>query len=89
MHVLPPARAETAQHRRHVRVELFRIVAEESRRSRCLVIGEDLGTVPEEVVRDMVACGVYGYKPSFGRVPFPVRDIPMGAIPFVLQRSAR
>jgi 4-alpha-glucanotransferase len=42
--------------------QLFRVVAEESRHSRCLVIGENLGTVPQEVVRDMAACGAFGYK---------------------------
>ena len=42
--------------------ELLGIVALESWRNRCLVIGEDLGTVPGEVRRAMQAFGVYHYK---------------------------
>ena len=41
--------------------QLFATVAEESRRSGCLVVGEDLGTVPFEVGKAMTEEGVYGY----------------------------
>ncbi|WP_303674528.1 4-alpha-glucanotransferase [Vampirovibrio chlorellavorus] len=42
--------------------ELFGILALESQRNRCMVIGEDMGTVPE-VVRDrMDRWGVFSYK---------------------------
>ncbi|MFZ8885919.1 MAG: 4-alpha-glucanotransferase [Steroidobacteraceae bacterium] len=40
---------------------LFDIVAEESARSGCMVIGEDLGTVPPEVRGLMEEAGVHGY----------------------------
>ena len=40
---------------------LFDAVATESRCNGCLVIGEDLGTVPAEVGRAMADSGVYGY----------------------------
>lgn len=42
--------------------ELMAIVALESRRRRCLVIGEDLGTVPPEVRAAMAAHGLYSYR---------------------------
>jgi 4-alpha-glucanotransferase len=41
--------------------QLFATVAEESRRSGCLVVGEDLGTVAAEVGQAMADSGVYGY----------------------------
>jgi 4-alpha-glucanotransferase len=42
--------------------ELFGILALESQRNQCMVIGEDMGTVPD-VVRDRMNCwGVYSYK---------------------------
>jgi 4-alpha-glucanotransferase len=40
---------------------LFDAVAAESHRNACLVIGEDLGTVPAEVGEAMTASGMYGY----------------------------
>lgn len=42
--------------------DLFGIVALESRRNRCLVIGEDLGTVPEGFRELMFGSGVFGYR---------------------------
>lgn len=42
--------------------ELMGIVALESQRRRCLVIGEDLGTVPPEVRAAMGAHGLYSYR---------------------------
>lgn len=42
--------------------ELMAIVALESERRRCLVIGEDLGTVPPEVRAAMTARGLYSYR---------------------------
>lgn len=41
--------------------QLFAAVADESHRSGCLVVGEDLGTVPVEVGRAMADSGIYGY----------------------------
>lgn len=42
--------------------DLVRILALESRRNRCLVIGEDLGTVPEGFRPRMRAAGVLSYR---------------------------
>jgi 4-alpha-glucanotransferase len=42
--------------------ELMGIVALESQRRRCLVIGEDLGTVPETVRNAMHEAGMYSYR---------------------------
>ncbi|MGG2309906.1 4-alpha-glucanotransferase, partial [Salmonella enterica] len=42
--------------------DLLRIVALESRRNRCLVIGEDLGTVPEGFRPAMLQAGILSYK---------------------------
>jgi 4-alpha-glucanotransferase len=45
--------------------EMMALVALESVRQRCLVIGEDLGTVPPEVRDAMSAHGVYSYRVLF------------------------
>jgi len=42
--------------------ELMRILAMESERARCLVIGEDLGTVPDEMRSAMERGRLYHYK---------------------------
>jgi 4-alpha-glucanotransferase len=42
--------------------DLMSVLALESERHRCLVVGEDLGTVPDEVRRAMVEYAVYSYK---------------------------
>lgn len=42
--------------------DIFRIIALESRRSQCIVIGEDLGTVPEGFGDIMRASGLLSYK---------------------------
>lgn len=42
--------------------DLTRIVALESRRNRCLVIGEDLGTVPEGFRPAMARAGILSYR---------------------------
>nr|AIA85551.1 Glyco_hydro_77 [uncultured Enterobacter sp.] len=38
------------------------MLALESQRHRCMVIGEDLGTVPVEIVGKLRKSGVYSYK---------------------------
>lgn len=42
--------------------DLFRLVALESRRHRCLVIGEDLGTVPEGFRERMDRTAIFAYR---------------------------
>jgi (1->4)-alpha-D-glucan 1-alpha-D-glucosylmutase len=42
--------------------DLVGILALESQRNRCLVIGEDLGTVPDEVRATLAAAGVLSYR---------------------------
>ena len=42
--------------------DLLAILALESQRHRCMVIGEDLGTVPVEIVSKLRESGVYSYK---------------------------
>ncbi|MBC7946104.1 MAG: 4-alpha-glucanotransferase, partial [Burkholderiales bacterium] len=42
--------------------ELLAIVALESQRNRCMVIGEDLGTVPEEIRTALQPAGVLSYR---------------------------
>ena len=41
---------------------LLRVIAEESNRARCAVIGEDLGTVPEGFRDTLARFGVWGYR---------------------------
>ncbi len=43
--------------------ELLGILSQESRRARCLVVGEDLGTVLPELRRALNAAGVLSYRP--------------------------
>jgi 4-alpha-glucanotransferase len=45
--------------------DLMGILALESQRHRCLVIGEDLGTVPEAILQAMPDYGVYSYRVFF------------------------
>ena len=42
--------------------DLLGLVALESRRNRCMLIGEDLGTVPDEVRHGLEAAGVLSYR---------------------------
>jgi 4-alpha-glucanotransferase len=56
---------ETADHGAYVQYpvdDLLSILALESQRHRCMVIGEDLGTVPVEIVSKLRNSGVYSYK---------------------------
>ncbi|GEM75306.1 4-alpha-glucanotransferase [Vibrio sagamiensis] len=45
--------------------QMLSILALESHRQQCSVIGEDLGTVPEEIVTLLQEAGVYSYKVFF------------------------
>jgi 4-alpha-glucanotransferase len=42
--------------------ELLAVVALESQRNQCLIVGEDLGVVPDEIRRALPRFGVYHYK---------------------------
>lgn len=56
---------ETADHGAYVHYpvdDLLAILALESQRHHCMVIGEDLGTVPQEIVGKLRRGGVYSYK---------------------------
>lgn len=56
---------ETADHGAYVQYpvdDLLSILALESQRHQCMVIGEDLGTVPVEIVSKLRDSGVYSYK---------------------------
>ncbi|HIF9501329.1 TPA: 4-alpha-glucanotransferase [Photobacterium damselae] len=45
--------------------DLLAILALESHRHQCTVIGEDLGTVPDEIVDKLATAGVHSYKVFF------------------------
>ncbi len=45
--------------------DMAAIVALESRRARCVVVGEDLGTVPQEIRDMMRARGLLSYRPLY------------------------
>lgn len=58
-------RGQTAQHGAYVSYpvdDLLAVLALESHRQQCMVIGEDLGTVPREITGKLRAAGVYSYK---------------------------
>jgi len=42
--------------------DLLAVLALESQRHQCMVIGEDLGTVPKEIVTSLRDSGIYSYK---------------------------
>lgn len=42
--------------------ELLAILALESQRHQCMIIGEDLGTVPKAIVEKLKAAGIFSYK---------------------------
>ncbi len=45
--------------------DLLGVLALESQRQRCMVIGEDLGTVPPEITGQLQEAGIYSYKVLF------------------------
>lgn len=45
--------------------DMLAILALESHRQQCSVIGEDLGTVPEEIISELSDAGVHSYKVFF------------------------
>jgi len=60
--VPPGLPADQGAYVRYPVEDLFRLVALESRRNRCLVIGEDLGTVPDGFRERMVRTGIFAYR---------------------------
>jgi 4-alpha-glucanotransferase len=65
--------------------QLLRVIAEESRKHRCIFIGEDLGTVPEGFRETMARWGVWSYRVMmFERRPDgtfrPPEDYPADAL---------
>lgn len=63
--VPPGADARRGGYVRYPLDELLAIVALESHRNRCLVIGEDLGTVPPEVRDALARARVLSYRPLY------------------------
>ncbi|MBI3447163.1 MAG: 4-alpha-glucanotransferase [Magnetospirillum sp.] len=60
---VPPGQpADQGAYVRYPVDDLFRLVALESRRKSCLVIGEDLGTVPEGFRERMDRMGIFAYR---------------------------
>ncbi|MCL9781683.1 4-alpha-glucanotransferase [Vibrio sp. S4M6] len=45
--------------------DMLSILALESHRSQCSIIGEDLGTVPDEIVDELSQAGIHSYKVFF------------------------
>lgn len=60
--VPPGAGADEGAYVRYPVDDLFRLVALESRRNRCLIIGEDLGTVPEGFRERMDRMAMFAYR---------------------------
>jgi len=60
--VPPGASADQGAYVRYPVDDLFRLVALESVRSRCLVIGEDLGTVPDGFRERMARTALFAYR---------------------------
>jgi len=60
--VPPGVAADQGAYVRYPVGDLFRLVALESRRNHCLVIGEDLGTVPEGFRERMDHTGLFAYR---------------------------
>lgn len=60
---VPPGQpADQGAYVRYPAEDLFRLVALESRRNSCLVIGEDLGTVPDGFRERMDRMGIFAYR---------------------------
>ena len=68
--------------------ELLRLVALESRRHRCAVIGEDLGTVPDGFRETMQAANVLSYRVVMFERRWDGNFIPPGEYPLLAAASA-
>ncbi|MBC7907249.1 MAG: 4-alpha-glucanotransferase [Rhodospirillaceae bacterium] len=60
--VPPGASADQGAYVRYPVEDLFRLVALESKRNSCLIIGEDLGTVPEGFRERMASMSMFAYR---------------------------
>ncbi|HYG54470.1 MAG TPA: malto-oligosyltrehalose synthase [Burkholderiales bacterium] len=60
--------------------ELLAILAAESRQRQCMVIGEDLGTVPAELRAALNAAGVLSYRPLMFEKDAPADAYPRDAL---------
>jgi (1->4)-alpha-D-glucan 1-alpha-D-glucosylmutase len=74
------AKADRGGYVRYPFSDLLAILAAESRRARCLVIGEDLGTVPAELRAALNAAGVLSYRPLLFQGDTPPQDYPRDAL---------
>ena len=63
--VAPGMQAHEGIYIRFPMADMFRIIALESHRNQCVVIGEDLGTVPEGFDQIMADAGLLSYKVLF------------------------
>ena len=63
--VAPGMRADEGVYITFPLADILRIIALESRRNSCVVIGEDLGTVPEGFGEIMASAGLLSYKVLF------------------------
>ena len=61
--------------------ELLGLLARESRRNRCMVVGEDLGTVTPELRRALNEAGVLSYRPLVFEKDAKGEFVPPGAYP--------
>ncbi|MDG6895130.1 4-alpha-glucanotransferase [Volucribacter amazonae] len=58
-------KGDTAHNGAYIRYpvdDLIAILALESQRHQCLIIGEDLGTVPKEIIKKLADAGIFSYK---------------------------
>ena len=60
--------------------ELLSLLAQVSRSRRCMVIGEDLGTVPPELRKALNAAGVLSYRPLLFEKDAPAAAYPRDAL---------
>ncbi|MGH8739781.1 MAG: malto-oligosyltrehalose synthase, partial [Burkholderiales bacterium] len=75
-----PAGSRTGGYVNYPFRELLAILARESRRRRCMVIGEDLGTVAPELRKALKRAGVLSYRPLLFEKDTPASAYPRDAL---------